>query len=68
MAELFLAQRPPRQELLVIKRILPYLSEEPEFVQMFLDEARIAAQLHHPNVVQLHELGRQDNTIFIAME
>jgi serine/threonine-protein kinase len=68
MAELFLAQQPPSQELVVIKRILPYLSEEPEFVQMFLDEARIAAQLHHPNVVQVHELGRLENTIFIAME
>lgn len=68
MAELFLAQQAPRSELLVIKRILPYLSEEPEFVQMFLDEARIAAQLHHPNIVQLFELGRQENSIFIAME
>ncbi|XXF75887.1 protein kinase [Myxococcaceae bacterium GXIMD 01537] len=68
MAELFLAQHPPKPELVVIKRILPYLSEEPEFVQMFLDEARIAAQLHHPNVVQVFELGKLENTIFIAME
>jgi eukaryotic-like serine/threonine-protein kinase len=68
MAELFLAQEPPGPELVVLKRILPYLSEEPEFVQMFLDEARIAAQLHHPNIVQVYELGKLDNTIFIAME
>ncbi|PTL77491.1 serine/threonine-protein kinase [Vitiosangium sp. GDMCC 1.1324] len=68
MAELFLAQEPPRPGLLVIKRILPYLTEEPEFVQMFLDEARIAAQLHHPNVVQVFELGRINESIFIAME
>ncbi|MFL5346322.1 MAG: protein kinase domain-containing protein [Hyalangium sp.] len=68
MAELFLAQEPPKPELVVLKRILPYLSEEPEFVQMFLDEARIAAQLHHPNIVQVYELGKLDNTIFIAME
>jgi serine/threonine-protein kinase len=68
MAELFLAQEPPKPDLVVIKRILPYLSEEPEFVQMFLDEARIAAQLHHPNVVQVFELGRIDESIFIAME
>jgi serine/threonine-protein kinase len=68
MAELFLAQEPPSSELVVLKRILPYLSEEPEFVQMFLDEARIAAQLHHPNIVQVYELGKLDNTIFIAME
>ncbi|NMO21701.1 protein kinase domain-containing protein, partial [Pyxidicoccus fallax] len=68
MAELFLAQRPPDTELVVLKRILPYLSEEPEFVQMFLDEARIAAQLHHPNIVQVHELGVWEESIFIAME
>ncbi|MFL5355192.1 protein kinase domain-containing protein [Archangium sp.] len=68
MAEIFLAQEPPRPDLLVIKRILPYLSEEPEFVQMFLDEARIAAQLHHPNIVQLFELGKINESIFIAME
>ena len=68
MAELFLAQEPPNPELLVIKRILPYLSEEPEFVQMFLDEARIAAQLHHPNIVQVFELGKIGESIFIAME
>jgi serine/threonine protein kinase len=68
MAELFLAQRPPEPELVVLKRILPYLSEEPEFVQMFLDEARIAAQLHHPNIVQVHELGNWEDSIFIAME
>ncbi|OJH39573.1 hypothetical protein BON30_18945 [Cystobacter ferrugineus] len=68
MAELFLAQAPPSPELLVIKRILPYLTEEPEFVQMFLDEARIAAQLHHPNIVQVFELGRINESIFIAME
>ncbi|HSP81845.1 MAG TPA: protein kinase, partial [Myxococcaceae bacterium] len=68
MAELFLAQQPPHEELLVIKRILPYLAEEPEFVQMFLDEARIAAQLHHPNLVQLFELGSLGESIFIAME
>ncbi|MCP3097770.1 protein kinase, partial [Myxococcus sp. K15C18031901] len=68
MAELFLAQRPPDPELVVLKRILPYLSEEPEFVQMFLDEARIAAQLHHPNIVQVHELGKEGDNIFIAME
>nr|WP_224245901.1 serine/threonine-protein kinase [Hyalangium gracile] len=68
MAELFLAQEPPKPELVVLKRILPYLSEEPEFLQMFLDEARIAAQMHHPNIVQVYELGKLDNTIFIAME
>lgn len=68
MAELFLAQDEPEQPLVVIKRILPYLTDDPSFVQMFLDEARIAAQLHHPNVVRVHELGKLEDSIFIAME
>jgi eukaryotic-like serine/threonine-protein kinase len=68
MAELFLARDPQAAEQRVIKRILPYLSHEADFVQMFLDEARIAAQLHHENVIQLFELGRLHDSIFIAME
>jgi serine/threonine protein kinase len=68
MAELFLAQDTERETLVVIKRILPYLSHEAEFVQMFLDEARIAAQLHHPNIIQVHELGKLQDSMFIAME
>src|SRR5207247_11168037 len=68
MAELFLAKDTFTGELVVIKRILPYLSQEDEFVQMFLDEAKIAAQLHHPNVIQVHELGQLDEQIFISME
>ncbi len=68
MAELFLAIDTEANERVVIKRILPYLSQEEEFVQMFLDEARIASQLHHPNIVRLHELGKLEEQIFIAME
>lgn len=68
MAELFLAKDSRSRELVVIKRILPYLAEEPEFVRMFLDEARIVSQLHHPNVVELKELGKLEGTLFIAME
>src|SRR4051812_23080995 len=68
MAELFLASDIERQEQVVIKRILPYLSHEDEFVQMFLDEARIAAQLHHPSIIQIHELGKLNESLFMAME
>jgi serine/threonine protein kinase len=68
MAELFLAEDTERKEQVVIKRILPYLSQEAEFVRMFLDEARIAAQLHHPNVVTVYELGKLEDSIFLAME
>ena len=51
MAELYLAKDTRKDRLVVIKRILPYLAQEREFVQMFLDEARIASQLHHPNII-----------------
>ncbi|MGQ0505479.1 MAG: serine/threonine protein kinase [Myxococcaceae bacterium] len=68
MAELFLARDEEANRLVVIKRILPYLSTEAEFVGMFLDEARIAAQLHHPNIVQVFELGKMAGSIFIVME
>jgi hypothetical protein len=68
MAELYLAKDTRVGRMVVIKRILPYLADEAEFLAMFLDEARIAAQLHHPNIVELFELGRLDGSTFIAME
>ncbi len=72
MAEVYLAkQSGPAgfEKECVIKRILPSLAADQQFVQMFLDEARIAARLSHPNIVQIFELGEvgpQDH--FIAME
>ena len=56
------------EKLVVVKRILPHLSEEPEFIQMFFDEARIAALLNHPNIAQIYDLGEVDGTYYIAME
>ncbi len=52
----------------VVKRILPHLAEEPSFVTMFLDEARLAARIRHPNVVQVQELGEEDENLFLVME
>ena len=52
----------------VIKRIHSNFAEEPQFVSMFLQEARIAALLDHPNIVQIYELGKQGNDYFIVME
>ena len=71
MAQIYLArQLGPEgfEKLLVVKRILPHLAENDEFITMFLDEARIAARLNHPNVVQIFDLGAQDDSFFIAME
>lgn len=52
----------------VIKRILPHLAQIPSFVNMFLDEARIAARIGHPNVVQVQELGREGDDLYLVME
>lgn len=71
MAQIYLARQVGPEgfeKLLVVKRILPHLAENEDFVTMFLDEARIAARLNHPNVVQIFDLGAQDDSFFIAME
>lgn len=52
----------------IIKRILPNLLEDPEFINMFLDEARLAANLNHPNIVQVFEIDQVDGVPFIVME
>jgi serine/threonine protein kinase len=71
MAEIFLARVSGLsgfQKMVVIKRILPQLATKSDFVEMFLDEARIAATLQHPNVVQMYDVGVVDGNYFIAME
>jgi serine/threonine protein kinase len=55
-------------KLTVIKRLRQNLAEEPEFVEMLVDEARISARLNHPNVVQTNEVGSVGNVYFLAME
>jgi serine/threonine-protein kinase len=72
MAEVYLArQSGPAgfEKECVIKRILPSLAEDQQFVNMFLDEARIAARLSHPNIVQIFDLGAiGEGDYFLAME
>ncbi len=71
MATLFLAQiRGPQnfEKLLAIKKIHNHLAIETEFVHMFLDEARISALIQHPNVASIFDLGKIDDSYFIAME
>ncbi len=71
MAEIFLALHRSIsgfEKLLVIKRILPNLTEDTDFLQMFLDEARIAATLNHPNICQIYDVGSVGESYFIAME
>lgn len=56
------------ERAVVIKRILPHFAQHPSFVQMFLDEGRLAARIGHPNVVQVHELGQEGADLFLVME
>ena len=71
MAEVFLARHTGVEGFekeIVIKRIRSHLSESPEFVEMFLGEAKLAAQLNHPSIVQIYDLGKIKDSFFIAME
>jgi serine/threonine protein kinase len=71
MAEVFIAKAfgvEGFERILAIKKILPTMAEDDEFITMFIDEARISVQLNHANVVHIHELGKHDETYFIAME
>src|SRR3954468_22462820 len=69
MAEIYLA-RPSgsAKDLIVLKRILPHLAEDEHFVQMFRDEADLAAKLVHRNVCAVSAFGQYANTWYIAME
>jgi len=72
MAEVYLGRRidedGQRGPAVAVKRLLPHLVSDRRIVQMFLNEARITAQVHHPNVVSILELGLADTEPFIAME
>jgi hypothetical protein len=71
MAEVFVAKRRgPHgfQKRVALKRILPQFAVEPDFVHMFIDEARLAARLDHANIVQVFDFGQHTGSFFIAME
>jgi serine/threonine protein kinase len=71
MAEIFLARSmgpPGFQKVVVLKRILPQLANRAQIVEMFLDEARIAATLQHQNIVQTYAIDTADGGYFLAME
>src|SRR5688572_8948794 len=56
------------EKIIAIKRILPSMGEDRDFIRMFVDEAKIAGQLSHPNIGQVFELGRAQDSHYIAME
>jgi serine/threonine-protein kinase len=71
MAEIWLArQSGPKgfERLVVIKRMIDALESDPEHVEMFLTEARLAAQLNHPHVIQIFDLGEIDQSLYLVME
>lgn len=71
MAEIYLARQigiGGFQKELVIKRIHQSLAENQQYIELFLDEARIAANLNHPNIVHIYDIGRAFATYYIAME
>src|SRR5258708_1459462 len=71
MAEVYLARRAgPHgfQKIVAVKRILPQFASDPDFVAMFVDEARVCARLGHPNIVQVFDFGEQDGELYMAME
>jgi TonB family protein len=56
------------QKTVAIKRILPHLTDNAEFVEMFIDEGKLAAQLNHPNIAHIYDLGKIGRDYYIAME
>lgn len=71
MAEVYLARRlGPHgfQKFFAVKRILPQLAEDADFVGMFVDEARISAQMSHPNIVHVFDFGEDHGELYMALE
>lgn len=71
MAEVFKAKRTGVEgfeKIVALKRILPHLSDNKEFLDMFVDEAKMVAGLAHPSIVQIFDLGRIEKSYYIAME
>ena len=56
------------QKTVAIKKILPHMTDNADFVSMFIDEAKLAAQLSHPNIVHIYDLGKIGSDFYIAME
>ncbi len=71
MAELFVARATGIagfEKLVALKQILPHLACNSEFLEMFLDEARLAATLHHPNIAQVYDIGCEGGSYFFTLE
>ncbi len=70
MAEIYLAESAQMhgfRKKVVIKRILPQFANDPIYVDMFLDEARLVAQLNHPSIIQVFDIGEESDGVFFTM-
>src|SRR5690606_29958227 len=56
------------QKIVAVKTMLPKLSDDAQFEQMFLDEASLASQVRHPNAVEILDLGDQEGVLYLVME
>ena len=68
MAEIFRARNLETGEIVAIKRILPMLASQSDFVKMFVDEAAVCMSLHHPNIVRVDQIGLMNDALFLSME
>ncbi|GAB4199945.1 MAG: hypothetical protein OHK0013_10540 [Sandaracinaceae bacterium] len=72
MAEIFLAREGAEDgrggRFVVVKRVLPHVAADSQFIAMFKDEARLAMQLNHPNICHVYAFGQEQGAYFIAME
>ncbi len=71
MAEIYLARTcgpSGFEKLVVLKKILGKFADKPRYVQLFLEEAKLAASLDHPNIAQVYDIGMVDGSYFFAME
>ncbi len=71
MAEVYKAKKKGVEgfeKIVALKKILPHLAEDEEFIEMFIDEAKLASKLNHPNIAQIYDLGKINGSYFIAME
>ena len=71
MAEVFRAKLTGEkgfEKLIVVKKMLPHMAEDPEMVSHFIDEAKLAALLQHENIIHVYNFGEAEGSYFIAME
>src|SRR5688500_1047066 len=70
MGEIFLARHGLSgfEKLVVIKKVLPHLAEDEQFISRFVDEAQVCIKLQHAHIAQVFEVGRVDDEYFLALE